>query len=270
MVFGIFTRKSLLGPETTQWLWATFAWALKNFGTNHFYEDAILVTPTHEHFPDRANNPDDGANKTFERVKQFAGMGNWRCELEPQENDVNNVVAPTLVVQGVPKNPAGTFSVDTYGDGKTEKFVITYNPDQLQYPEALVATFAHELAHYLAIGLGADEPPPGGENYWEHATDLLAVVMGFGIFQANSAFIFQQFTSVDSQGWSTQQLGYLSESELTYALAIFSVLKNIDNDQILPHLDPHLRSFFKKARKEIAKSEENLSSIKQISERKWR
>jgi hypothetical protein len=260
MVFGLFSKKSLLDPSTTQWVFDSFGWALNNFGSDIFYEDTILVTPTNEHFPDQIEDAEEMASKVFQRVKKYAGMENWECELQAQEPDGNPIVAPTIVVNNAPRGPAGTFSVT--GE-EEQKITITYNPDQVRNPEMLVATFAHELGHYLS-GI-AKEHPPGGEELWEPATDILATFMGFGLFLANSAFSFNQYTDVNSQGWSTQSQGYLSQYELTYSLAIFCVLKGIEISEVEKHLKNTLRSFFKKAVKEITNTHEALGMLKEIN-----
>jgi Zn-dependent peptidase ImmA (M78 family) len=84
------------------------------------------------------------------------------------------VVASTLVIKNTKVNPAGTFSM---ARKKQQKAIITYDPSQVKNPEMLVATFAHELGHYLSHR--TTEAPPEGEALWEPATDLLAVFMGF-------------------------------------------------------------------------------------------
>lgn len=259
MVLGLFNRKPLLDPNTTQWLFDSYGWALNNFGSDIFYEDTILVTPTNAHFPDQIENAEEMASKVFQRVKTYAGMENWECELQVQKPDENPVVAPTIVIKNVPRGPAGTFSVT--GENE-QKIIITYNPDQVKNPVMLVATFAHELGHYLS-GI-AKEHPPGGEELWEPATDLLAIFMGFGLFLANSAFSFNQYTDVGTQGWSTQSQGYLSQYELTYALAIFCILKEIKISEVEKHLKSALRSFYRKSVKEINNKQEALGVLKAI------
>lgn len=54
------------------------------------------------------------------------------------------------VIKDAPQSPAGTFHA--LGE---EGALITYHPNQLADPVALVATFAHELAHYRTIKKGA-------------------------------------------------------------------------------------------------------------------
>jgi hypothetical protein len=51
-----------------------------------------------------------------------------------------------------------------------------------------------------------------------------------------------------------QALGYLTEEEFAYALAIFCVLKNIPGGEIEPHLKKTLRPVYRKAVKEITTS----------------
>lgn len=139
------------------------------------------------------------------------------------------------------------FPVSTQGN--PHDVVITYNPASVARPLSLVATFAHELAHFP--GFGATEPPPGGEEFEEPATDLLAVYLGFGVFLANSAFNFEQHSDFETHGWSWQRQGHLSEGEMVYALAIFCELKDIDSALVLPHLDRDLRKTFKLASAEL-------------------
>jgi hypothetical protein len=249
-MFGPFTRKPVIETEVSTWIFQAFAWALRNFGSDVFYHNIQLVTPTSRHFPERANSAESLVESTFLRVRKYANLENWPCRIEAQERDPNPIIAPTVVLKGLPSGPAGTFSYAT----ESKEAVITYNPDLVSQPESLVATFAHELAHYL--GGIAREHPPGGEDYWEHVTDLVAVYLGFGIFLANSAFTFEQYADVGTHGWRSGRQGYMSEYELTYALALFCILKRIDSKEVLPHLDRHLRGFYKNSAGEILGSTE--------------
>src|SRR5262249_49946911 len=96
---------------------------------------------------------------------------------------------------------------------------ISINQEHLKDPEALVATLAHELGHVMLLrpGLVSREEPD-----MEPMNDLLTVFLGFGVFTANTAFRFRQFTDFQAQGWSTQRLGYLPQEMLGYALARFT------------------------------------------------
>ena len=245
-MFGWFKSKPLLSDEDKQFQLETWRWLLTHFGGDDFYRLTQLVLPTRDFFPMQLDSNDDAAEKTFEQVKQLANLQNWPCVLQKQQADVDVKVAPTLVVQNVKQGPAGTFSVSN-----NQEVVITYNPNIVAKPVQMVATFAHELAHYLT-GTCKTEPPGGWDN-WEFATDIAAIFMGFGLFQANAAFNFSQYGDVDAQGWQFNRSGYLSESEHIYSLAIFLGLKGIAVDKALPHLKPGLRKLLKKAAKEVSK-----------------
>jgi hypothetical protein len=247
-MFGLFKRRKMLDAASSEWIFATWEWALRNFGSDRFRQ-VVLVQPINEHFPGLRAAPERLVEAVFERVRMFAGMQDRPCELRAQEADAITHVAPFVIMQGAPSGPAGTFRM-AVGDGEAPpRAVITYNPDQANDPGALVATFAHELAHYLAHD--CDEPPPGGEELHEHATDLLAVFQGFGIFLANSAFSFQQFQGAGSQGWSSRRQGYLSQYELTYALALFCLLKSMDRRGVERFLKESLVSVFRRSWKEL-------------------
>ncbi len=247
----------MVDAEASDWILRTFRWALDQFGADYFFGRTILVTPTRDHFPEQPKDPRERAAALFSRVQGFAGLQNWPCQLVAQEPDVNPVVDAVTVLQNAPQSPAGTFVVTGNEQAGVE---ITYNPAQIERPQALVATFAHELAHYL--GHTAKSPPPGGEKNREYATDLLAVFMGFGLFLANSAVSFNQFTGVNSQGWSTRTLGYLSEFELVYCLAVFCELKDLGREQVKPHLKEWLLPVYDDALKDLATKAGVLAEMK--------
>lgn len=243
-MLNFFKAKALLSEEDRNFQHACYAWLLKHFGGDDFYNEAQLVLPTEEFFPAQVASPEEAAQATFKQVKKYAGMEEWPCTLIAQEEDPNLVVAPTLVIQNVEHNPSGTFSAN-----ESNEVTITYNPELTANPTQMVATFAHELAHYLTAA--APEPPPGGWDNWEFATDICASFLGFGIFVANSAFNFGQYTTVDAQGWRSSRGGYLSEAEHSYSLALFLILKEIPFEQALEHCDTNIKSNLKRAEKEL-------------------
>ena len=234
----------------------TFKWLLIHFGGEVFFNNTVLVQPTKKFFPDEVSSETEAAYATFLRVKSYAGMDNWDCYLIAQEPDQEVKIAPTLVVQGTEASPLGTFSIGS------EKAAISYNPKLIQQPMQLVATLAHELSHYLTAT--AAEPPPGGWDNWEFATDLTAVFLGFGVFMANSAFNFQQFTDVDSQGWSSSRNGYLSETELCFALTIFCKLQNIEISTATQHLKPNVKKLLSLSLAELNRSPQIISELSDV------
>lgn len=256
-MFSLFKSKPLLSGEDKQFQIATFKWLLKNFGGDDFYQTSSLILPTKDYFPSQVNNPEQAATETFLAVKKHAGLENWQCKLKCQDQDIDPIVAPTIAIANTPQSPLGTFQATPENE-----IIITYNPKIASQPMQLVATFAHELAHYLTAT--SPEQPPGGWENWEFATDITATFLGFGIFMANSAFNFSQFSNSESQGWKANSNGYLSESEHIYALAIFLELKQLSAESANNHLKPHLKKLLKKALKELKQSTiiEELKTIK--------
>jgi hypothetical protein len=256
-MLGLFSSKPILDENSAGWLIEAFAWALRNLDRRIFFEHTRLVTPSNEYFPDRVEDLQTLPATLFARVRNLAGMAAWDCELVMQDPDPELQVARTLFIRNAEQPPAGTFSFGR-DEGKAR---ITYNPNLLRDPERFIATMAHELAHYLSMAIA--EPPPGGEEYHEHATDVLAVYMGFGLFQLNSTFSFRQFTDLatGTQGWATQGLGYLTRAESAFALAIFCNLKSIPVEQASRYLRQPQLGLFRKAMKDLKKFQAPLAGL---------
>ena len=89
--------------------------------------------------------------------------------------------------------------------------------------EELIATIAHELAHEILLGGGLlteDNPEH------EPITDLLTVLLGMGVFPANTAVKDQTKTLGSSSLWSIQRRGYLPARMFGYAFALASWIRN--------------------------------------------
>lgn len=260
-MLGLFKRP-LLSLEDEQFQTDTYIWLINNLAHRGGYQHGQLVLPTRAFFPAKVECAEDVAEATFAAVKQHMGLDDWPCVLAAQEPDIDPVVAPTVALAGVPHSPAGTFRThDVPGIDADSNFnsnmaglpgtpvTITYNPVLLTSPEAMVATFAHELSHYLTATFM--DPPPGGWDNWEFATDLTATFLGFGVFMANSAFTFQQFTDMDAQGWHSQQSGYLSEAEHMFAVGLYMTLHGVTLNQVKPYLKRHLYALLKRSLRTI-------------------
>ena len=70
-------------------------------------------------------------------------MSGWEGELIAGETRRENVVQPGFALKHDRSPPLGLFRV---GGGKVS---IAYDPALLATPDRLVATLAHELAHYF-------------------------------------------------------------------------------------------------------------------------
>lgn len=258
-MLNIFRKRYLLPEEDECFQIECYRWLLRNFGGEHFHKETKLVLPTKEYFDFESSSSAEHVSKTFNLVKQYSGMEGWVCEVVAQEEDPELRIAPTVDIKNANVSPLGTFS-----SNEENVVTITYNPNIANNGTQLIATLAHELAHYLTAT--SPEDPPGGWENWEFATDIAAVFLGFGIFMGNSAFSFEQYTDVDSQGWQTQSSGYLSEAEYSFALAIFILLKDIDPKSVYKYCDKNIESYLKRAIRELLNSGEieKLKGVKYI------
>jgi hypothetical protein len=246
-MLSLFRPRLPIDEDELEWQLASFKWMTQEFGP---VAGKPLVLPTPAWFPPSQNKGHQRIADLFEHVKSAAGMSDWPCTLEPGQSDRPVVAGFALLLrhEGAPA-PCGTFTM-TGADGE-ERVVITYNPALADDPTAMIATLAHELAHYLMSS--AKTAPPGGWSLHELHTDLLAVYLGFGIFLANSARSFSQFQSDGQMGWSSRTQGYLSEGALTTALAIFQRLAGRDPLEAAPFLKTYLESDLKRAAKGLAR-----------------
>ena len=230
----LFRAKPPVDPQEYEWLMACFAWLRAVLDDHGIRPD--LVTPDHPSLKSAST-----AQELFEAVRDLCGMTEWPCRLEKVDDDFEPNDAR---IQRLDGPPAGTFSVES-GEA-----VIRYNARMLAQPDALAATFAHELSHYLTHSLG---DPPGGPDLMEHATDCCAAYLGFGVLLANDARTFEQWTDGEWFGWQSSTMGYLSEQALVTATAMFAALHKHDTGAAKAALKPYLRKDFAKAEKAIAK-----------------
>lgn len=224
--------------QRAKWLYQHFRWLEENLPAR-VVPERPLILPTKTFYPDNFSRDHASAEKAFIRTKNLLEMEEWPCVLLLDHDDTGEI-NETLRRAGIfgessRKGAAGTFST-------SDSVEITYSANLLKDPVGLVATFAHELSHYLLATV--KETPPAGWEELEPLTDLTAVVEGFGVFLCNSAFSFSGWSDGLSEGWSTSRQGYLSVSELAFSLGIFCVRNRIDPKLAAPFLKPNPREVF--------------------------
>lgn len=264
MFSRLFKPAHLMDETSVQWMFDTFSWAMKNFDADVFFNKSILVTPSNEHFPGNVSSAEGMASLIFDRVKVYAGMQHWPCRLvDASTVDVNEIPQIQVQLQGSPRSVTEEVapSVDD-----SQKLVILYQQESLRDPEVLIANFAHTLAHYL--GTTATEAPPGGEENWPHVTELLAVFMGFGVMMANSANTAKIRSCSSCSGPAVERENFLSEYDITYALAIFCCLKEIPTGQVVKELKSSLRPFYKRAVKDVTGRKSQLLHLRELQQQK--
>lgn len=257
MLSTLFARKPPLDETSAGWILDAYAWALRNFDAGVFRQETILVLPSNEHFPGRVDNVHGMAQLIFAKVAEYAGMAHWPYRLVNQ-NACELLPPPRIQIQGALRGSTGITPATV---NEANAITVTYDPNLIGNPEALIASYAHSLAHYL--GSTAAEEPPGGSENWPHLTELLAVFLGFGLMFANSAYHVR--AGCGSCGPAADRHNYLSQYDITYALALFCTLKGIPSRDCSRHLKSSLRGFFKRSIKDIEARDVALQALRSIS-----
>ena len=234
------SHKSPLEKDDEEWQLACWPWLLKHVVDPDWIRSTPLILPTDEFFPPTQAHGKERAEHVFKCVCDLTGVADWPFDLVEQDQAVNPVLAQLAVVQNAPVSPLGTFYVKP-----NDRLQVTYNPALVDEPVQLIATFAHEVSHALMLMVDRSSPDtelPGGWICEEFATDLLVVLLGFGLFGANSAFQFQQMSdpATGMQGWSTSKSGYLTEAEWAFALAVYLKVTDQPADALMDRLKPGL------------------------------
>jgi len=239
--------KSPLKADDEDWQFACWAWFLRHFGGADAMRARPLILPTGAFFTRPKATGHAAAQDIFDQTARHFGLDPAEFRLVPQAKGIDPNLGPHQFVANAPSGPAGTFSVTRGGTLK-----ITYRPELVAEPMQLVATFAHEICHPLLLAI--ETPPPGGEDMEEFATDLAVSFFGFGIFNANTAAIFRQFSDAGtgSQRWTMERQGYLSPAERAFALARFVSGRADDERDARLFLDQGPLAYFSKAVKYLA------------------
>lgn len=201
--------------------------------------DATVMLPVDEHFPDPYDKSEEAVIVLFRRIANRMSIDPNTIELDffDDSGRVTRELMPYASGEGAA--PAGLYHHDS--DAKTH---VLINTSQLKSPDRLIATLAHEIGHVILLRPGLVE---GQEEDMEPLNDLLTVFLGFGVFNANSAFQFKQFSNDRTQGWSVNRQGYLSEEVFGYALARFAFERGEMDPPWVKYLATNIRAYFKRS-----------------------
>lgn len=249
-----FNRKAIVDADTAAWHVENFAWMIRQFGGAPRLETTKLVLPASGYFISDGEQGHAFALRIFDQVKAYCGMADWEVDLVADDNPFADRAPLSLAMVAPQKHALGTFGV------AGNRVVISYVPALLKRPDHLIATLAHELAHYLLAT--SREAPPCEKDEKEFLTDLVAVYLGFGVFLANSRFRFEALQDGPIQGWRIGRSGYLPEADLIFALALFLQAKALKPDPALHCLKPHLAAMLRRTMRDLSDRETMLEPIR--------
>ena len=138
-----------------------------------------------------------------------------------------------------------------WGQGENGLFEISLIQSSLSDPERMVALMAHEIAHIKLLGENRIE-----END-EFLTELTCIFFGLGIFNANVAFRDER----DPTYYRWSEIGYLTQMEWGYSLALFAFLRQEEAPAWIEHLCANVKADYRQAQRFIANNEELIFKL---------
>ncbi len=277
--------KPLIDQNSADFIFSTVAWVLQNFDNEEFFNRTRLVAPSNEFFPGRVNSVDEKAQNIFTHTVSYAGLDHWpftlkslrereasrECQVPPVPQGILALIQRNSFVKATAAKPEldkGTGEVDkqltdTYGVqvsvmNSAQPLFVFYNPQQTLKPEDLSASYAQHLIIQSA------QQPPGGNQFFAEASEVLASMMGFGILLANSAYTFRGGCGSCYNAMANRQPA-LTESDSVFVLALFCRLKGISDKEATAHLKKYLRGSYKRALKQIDGRLEEVNRLKRIN-----
>ena len=218
--------------QTRIWLENSFLTLLNFFGEQQTQYRKVL-TAERNHFPIRFDGSERAAFETLRIVATQMEIPPDQITLDFYDENLRRITEGT---------PGGLY----WGKGETDKFEISIARSLLDEPEEMIAILAHELAHVKLLG-----EQKVTEND-ELLTDLTTVLFGLGVFNANAAF--RTFNEAKHFGWS--QMGYLSQMEWGYGLALFAYIRQELEPEWADYLCTNVKADFFKGLQFIADNED--------------
>ncbi|NMP32721.1 hypothetical protein HII17_14255 [Thalassotalea sp. M1531] len=250
-MLSLFKQQPCLDESTTLWILDTYQWALEHFELEEFNQNTQLILPTSDFYPGKVSSIEEMAQSVFDKTLHYAGLKNWPIKLVSpmtyQQNPQMQKIPKLQFNNAIRGDKAEVFSND-FSQGASSTIYVSFNPNQINQPQDLVASYAQAFAAILITQRGI--LPPGGEQFTSQAIDLLASFMGFGVMFANTAYQFKGGCGSCYNRYANREVA-LPENEMVYCLALYCVLKGTPVKHVTLHLKSHLRGLFKKAYKEL-------------------
>jgi hypothetical protein len=239
-MLALFKSSPLLSESEVEWLIDTFMWACEQFDGQYFMAETQIIEPTGVFFPEQVSSVEQMASTVFKRVSHYSGMQSWPIR----------VVAPQQYEQQ--SMPNFTFVDEIRGEkahlvnAPERDIQLSYNPNQINQPQDLVASFAGSLATVMIYHRGI--LPPGGKAQIAAASDALACFLGFGIMMSNTVYQFKGGCGSCYNPYANRQAA-LTEPQTVFMHALICHFKPHCNGK--KYLKPHLRGVYKKAQKQL-------------------
>jgi len=200
-----------LSDQRRVWLDEAFSFLLNEFGKDKVVAKKVML-PTHECFPYKITQ----VHKYSDRVAKLMGIEPVDIILEfygsvGKKIDVSETAFSATSSEST-NEPAGLY----FGKDENGKYHVSISSGSCSSAEKLIPTLAHEFGHIKL--LGDDKLKIDNEDL----TDMVPLFFGLGVFSANSTFNFV----TGKGGWAYSTLGYLSQMDWGYLLALYAFVRD--------------------------------------------
>jgi len=206
-------------------------------------------------FPKTGLKDADHVQAVFQTLCGMMAVNPADYDLQPQQDAIDPKLGGLAYVANAPLDPAGTYR------RRDNRHLFTYGPGTVQDLERLITVLAHEICHSVLFTFPT--APPGGDEAEEFATDLAVVFFGLGVLGGNQSFQFTQMRddAQGTQGWSTRRIGYLTQNEWGFALAVRAALTGEDVAPIKDYASMGLYANFQKNARYLKKRPDRLAFL---------
>jgi hypothetical protein len=234
------------------WIEEAFIWFEQQYG-QEFLKNVVTITPTKDFFPLDFKGTEENAQQLTAMICDYMQIKGVKIDLHYFSDKPLELAEGILTTQSnTGPGSQNRNKLGTYSEKGRNKYSIGIELELLKDPTTLIATIAHELSHLTLLGEGRLH-----END-EELTDINTIVLGFGIFTANSIFRFQQFQSTSHQGWQAKRSGYIPEQVAAYCLALLTNYQKKDDSSWTQFLNKSVKKMYDRNLKYLRKTADEI------------
>jgi len=252
-MFNLFNKKNPkcpLADDTREWMEHAFLWLRDEFGDDVIKYKKILL-PDFDNFPIVYDGSHQSVIDTLNIVAKQMDVNPDEINLEFYSEGISEIGAGGIggnIIYIKHEKETKLSSGKYYGKKEDGNYHISLEGENLKDPIGLVATLAHEIAHIKLLGESRIE------NNNEPLTDVTTIIFGLGIFSGNSAFR----VATNFEKWEYKKLGYLTQIQWGYALAIHAHLREEINPSWTKFLSETVKGNFKRSALYINANKERI------------
>lgn len=199
-----------------------------------------LVQPNGEFFPDKFDGSPTALMALMKRVQSHAGLSDLSVELGvvTPEGEAVKMSCSSGACGAMGKLDAKFERVTRVGEGS---YRVMLAAGEVGQPVVLTTLLVRAVAVMFMVESGAYEEVLPADR--EAATDLAAVLLGFGVLVANGSYIYAKGCG----GVQVHSATKMPVEDVTLALAVFCKLHNVPERAAAKHLELTPREGFDEA-----------------------